>query len=74
MNKFFSQNYNLLVNQVFKFKVSGKVIVMLPLLVRAVCITVSGGSPHNPLSGPTILLATKLCSGEVLCINVEFDP
>jgi hypothetical protein len=26
------------------------------------------------LLGPTILLATKLCSGEVLCTNVEFDP
>jgi hypothetical protein len=48
--------------------------VMLPLLVRAVSITVAGGSPHKPLLGPTILLATKLCSGEVLCINVEFDP
>jgi hypothetical protein len=46
---------------------------MLPLLVRAASITVSGGSPHNLLL-LTILLATKLCSGEVLCINVEFDP
>jgi hypothetical protein len=50
------------------------VIMMLPLLVRAVSITVSGGSPNNPLLGPTILLATKLCSGEVLCMKFEFDP
>jgi len=46
---------------------------MFPLLVRAVSITVSGGSPLNP-KVPTSLLATKLCSGEALCINVEFDP
>jgi hypothetical protein len=26
------------------------------------------------MSAPTVWLATKLWSGEVLCINVEFDP
>jgi len=47
---------------------------MLPLLVRAVSSTVSGGELDNPSLSPTVLLATKLWSGEVLCINVEFHP
>jgi len=47
---------------------------MLPLVVRAVSSTVSGGELDNLSFIPTVLLATELWSGEVLCINVEFDP